>query len=95
MGIEKATGGESEVGKKMSPHLRRDLAAIVAGAIESNHAKRGSAPVLRGTRFPVAQVIAELADGRTVHDVANDYDLNEELVIQAVREVARSLEEKK
>lgn len=44
-------------------------------AVDVHLEVRGSVPVLRGTRFPVSQVLAELADGRHIYEVAEDYDL--------------------
>jgi uncharacterized protein (DUF433 family) len=33
-------------------------------------------PVLKDTRFPLARIFAELADGLTVIQIADDYDLD-------------------
>jgi len=35
-------------------------------------------PVLAGTRFPVARLLAEVADDRTLSDIAEDHDLRSE-----------------
>ncbi|HYV34165.1 MAG TPA: DUF433 domain-containing protein [Gemmataceae bacterium] len=43
--------------------------------VEVNPLKRGGAPVLVGTRFTVAQLLAELAAGRSVAEIAEDFDL--------------------
>ena len=47
---------------------------------ETNPKKCGGVPVLRGTRFTLAQVLAELADGRDVREIADDFDLQIELL---------------
>jgi uncharacterized protein (DUF433 family) len=46
--------------------------------IEINPRKRGGVPVLRGTRFKLAQVFAQIADGDSVKDLVDDLDLNSE-----------------
>jgi len=38
----------------------------------------GGLPVLRGTRFPLARVLAELADGVSIVVIAEDFDLEVE-----------------
>lgn len=37
---------------------------------------RGGIPVLQGTRFPVSQLIAELADTSAPDEIADNFDLN-------------------
>ncbi|MGA2700718.1 MAG: DUF433 domain-containing protein [Isosphaeraceae bacterium] len=67
---------------------------------ETNPKKCGGVPVLRGTRFTLAQVLAELADGRDVRGIADDFDLQIELLkdflqglaIYLDRPAARALE---
>jgi len=39
--------------------------------------KLGGIPVLRGTRFSLAQLFAELADSDVVVEIANDFELDE------------------
>jgi len=42
-------------------------------------------PVIRGTRVPVARIIAELAGGMTKEEVAREYDVTSEDVADALR----------
>jgi len=58
-----------------------------AAFIDVDPNMRGGLPVVRGTRFPLARVLAELAEGRTLHELAADMDLDGE----TVREVLRAL----
>ena len=46
--------------------------------VEINPHKLGGIPVLRGTRFPVSQLLSHLADGDSVADVAENFDLDQE-----------------
>jgi uncharacterized protein (DUF433 family) len=46
------------------------------GCVEVSLAIRGGIPVVKGTRFTVAQVLAELAEGRSIVEVADDFDLD-------------------
>lgn len=45
-------------------------------------------PCLKGTRVPVAQIIAEIADGRSIGDVAEDMDLPEEQIKDLFEHIA-------
>lgn len=42
--------------------------------MEVNENIRGGVPVLRGTRFPVARILADVADGCKLSEIAKDYD---------------------
>jgi uncharacterized protein (DUF433 family) len=44
--------------------------------VEVNPNKRGGVPVLRGTRFTVAQLFAEIGEGRSIGDIAEDFELD-------------------
>jgi uncharacterized protein (DUF433 family) len=47
---------------------------------EVNPRKRSGIPVLKGTRFTLAQILAEIAEGRSVTELAEDFDLDLELI---------------
>jgi uncharacterized protein (DUF433 family) len=49
---------------------------ILKEHIEINPRRAGGVPVLTGTRFTVAQVLAELARSSGVSEVADNYDLD-------------------
>jgi uncharacterized protein (DUF433 family) len=44
--------------------------------VEFDPDRYGGAPVLAGTRFPVSQVLAELAEGASIGDLAEDMSLD-------------------
>jgi uncharacterized protein (DUF433 family) len=46
------------------------------GCVDVTPAIRGGIPVVKGTRFTVAQVLAELAEGRSIAELADDFDLD-------------------
>ncbi len=54
----------------------RWAASALRDCVEVNPNKRGGIPVLKGTRFTIAQLFAELADGRNVVDVAEAFELD-------------------
>lgn len=57
--------------------MRMTYAAHLLNAvIEINAKKAGGTPVLRGTRFKVAQILAELADNKSVSKLAREFDLD-------------------
>ena len=59
--------------------LRSGIRMLI-DVVEVDPDRLGGIPVLKGTRFSVAQVLAELAEGRSVQEVADDFDLNHEHV---------------
>jgi uncharacterized protein (DUF433 family) len=44
--------------------------------VEVNAGKRGSIPVLRGTRFTLSQLFAEISEGRSLLEIAADFGLD-------------------
>jgi uncharacterized protein (DUF433 family) len=48
--------------------------------VEVDPHRRGGVPVLRGTRFTVAEALAELAESSGVHQVAENFDLDDEVL---------------
>jgi uncharacterized protein (DUF433 family) len=61
-------------------------AAVMLGhCVEVNPSKCGGVPVFRGTRFTLARFLAELADERSVTDIACNFDLDEEVLNQFLR----------
>jgi uncharacterized protein (DUF433 family) len=53
---------------------------------------RGGVPVLRGTRFPLARLLAEIADGRSLNEIAEDHELPLDAVTELLSALASSLE---
>ncbi|HKI30582.1 MAG TPA: DUF433 domain-containing protein [Gemmataceae bacterium] len=49
---------------------------VIQDCVEVNPNKRGGVPVLRGTRFTVAQLFAEISEGRSLGDIAEDFDID-------------------
>jgi uncharacterized protein (DUF433 family) len=60
--------------------------------VEWKSDKLGGAPVLKGTRISVAQILAELGEGQTVAEVAEDFDLDAGLVKRLVQGLAVCLD---
>lgn len=50
--------------------------SVLRDCVEVDPQKRSGIPVLKGTRFTVAQLFAELADGRSVVEIAEDFELD-------------------
>jgi len=49
--------------------------SLLRGVLEINPKRHGGVPVLRGTRFTAAQILAELAENESVSTIADNYDL--------------------
>ena len=69
----------SSIADQMTSQLREALVAL-PDSIEINVGKRGGVPVLKGTRVPIAQILAELASNYSVSEIADDLDLSEDLI---------------
>ena len=48
----------------------------------------GGQAVMSGTRFPISQLIATLAEGTTIDEFVDDYEYPKELVVRALHELA-------
>lgn len=60
--------------------------------VEVNPEKLGGVPVLKGTRVSVAQILAEIGEGQTTEQVADDFQLDAALVKKLVRGLAVCLD---
>jgi uncharacterized protein (DUF433 family) len=60
--------------------------------IEVNPQKRGGVPVLSGTRVPVAQILAEIADDASVSEIAAELDLDAECIRKLLEGIASYLD---
>ena len=60
--------------------------------VEWNVDRLGGAPVLKGTRITVAQILAELGEGQSAEEVAADFDLDVVLVKKLVQGLAVCLD---
>ena len=49
---------------------------LLLRVVEVNERIRGGIPLLRGTRMTVAQLIGELADGRSLPDIAENFEID-------------------
>jgi uncharacterized protein (DUF433 family) len=64
----------------------------LSDCVEWNAHKLGGAPVLKGTRISVAQILAELGEGQSAEEVAADFDLDVTLVKKLVQGLAVCLD---
>ncbi len=53
--------------------------------VEVNPKRRGGIPVLKGTRFTLGQLLGELADGRSLPCIAEDFELDLQILEQFLR----------
>ena len=70
----------------------RKSVLLLKDCIEVHPQKRGGVPVLRGTRFTVAQLLAEIAEGRSVAELAEDFDLDLDLIKKCLQGLAQSFD---
>lgn len=69
------------------------LMAEIAPRIVSDGGVRFGKPVIKGTRVPVDLVVGKLAGGMTIEQVAEEYDLEREDVLAALRYAAEAVAE--
>lgn len=56
--------------------------------IEIDPERAGGKPVIAGTRVTLAQILAELAEGHTLDEIAQDYSLSRDILAAALNELA-------
>jgi uncharacterized protein (DUF433 family) len=66
--------------------------AMLHDAVDVDPDTRGGVLVLRGTRFPVTRVLAEIADDNAISQLAEDFDLDVELLRKLLQGMAICLE---
>ena len=49
-------------------------------SVEIDHDIRSGIPVLRGTRVPLSRIIAEVAEGESITEIAEDLELDVEVI---------------
>ena len=67
-------------------------AQMIVEAVEVDEDRCGGIPVIRGTRFTVAQMIAQIADGDSVAVLADEFDLNKEDVVKCLHAISIALD---
>ena len=65
---------------------------ILRECVEVDPDKRDGIPVLRGTRFTLAQMLAQLAEGRSLPEIAKAFRLDENLMRQVLESLAICLD---
>jgi len=70
----------------------RSAALLLRQCVTIDPEIRGGVPVLKGTRVPIAQIIAELADDARASEIADDLDLDESLIDNLLEGIAIHLD---
>lgn len=65
----------------------------LSSGITVDHSIRFGKPVIRGTRVPVDTVVARVANGMSIKEVAAEYGITEQDVYNALRYAALRLAE--
>ena len=78
---------------RLADEVVADLRAALALAecAEVDPKRLGGVPTLRGTRFPVAQVLSQIADGDSIDDLAENFDLDREQLSMLLHALAACL----
>ena|ERR1700733_10220976 len=66
--------------------------SLLKDSVETDIDRLGGIPVLAGTRFSVAQILAELADDTTVSKLAKNFKLDAEMIRSFLRGIAIELD---
>jgi uncharacterized protein (DUF433 family) len=69
-----------------------DALLILRDTVEIDPDKCGGVPVLRSTRLTVARLLAELADGRSVGAIAEDFELDPAIPEDLLRNLSQWLD---
>lgn len=81
-------------GTMQEPFAERASQAVLTlqECVEVSPERLGGIPVLRGTRFSVAQLFAELADRAAVDELADDLELDPALIKRLLHALAVQLD---
>lgn len=81
----------SSAAAQISERLERAVSELNE-CVEADPGRRGGVPVLKGTRFTVAQVLAQLADGDSIDDLAANLELDRATVSRLLVSLAALLD---
>jgi uncharacterized protein (DUF433 family) len=70
----------------------RIAAMMLRGSVTIDTQIRGGVPLLKGTRVPVAQILAELADDVKVSEIAENLDLDRDMIVSVLEGLAIHLD---
>lgn len=76
-------------------HLKSQLEAaarMLQDSVTLDSNIRGGVPVVRGTRVPVARILAEVADDASLSEISDDLDLDREVLIKLINGLANYLD---
>jgi uncharacterized protein (DUF433 family) len=78
---------------RLADEVVTDLQAALAltHCVEVHPKRLGGVPTLKGTRFPIAQVLSQLADGDSIDDLAENFDLDREQLSTLLHALAACL----
>lgn len=88
---EAALYAELPKGTLESDIAKRGIASANLSAEGAMAFRRETSKHVVGTRYPVAQLLAELAEGNALTELAQDVDIPEESFKQALRDLALDL----
>jgi uncharacterized protein (DUF433 family) len=66
----------------------RQAMLVLGQCVEINPQKLGGAPLLRGTRFSIPQLLSEIAGGDAVGDISDNFELDKQQVQQLFHALA-------
>ncbi len=58
---------------------------LLSDSIELHADIRSGVPVLRGTRVPLSQVLAEIGDGASIVEIADDLEIDENTIREFIQ----------
>lgn len=82
---------EFSAAEKIIDSLHRET-LLLSELIEISPAKLGGAPVLKGTRFSLAQLLAQLGDGDSLEDLVSNFDLDRDQLSGVLHALAKSFD---
>lgn len=84
---------ETAISADVMLSMRLTFAAhMLKEVVEIDRDKAHGVPVLAGTRFKIARILAELADGITVTKMAREFNLDKRKIVDLLRGLAIQLD---
>jgi len=66
----------------------RHAVEMLTDSVEIAPEMRGGVPVLKGTRIPIARIVAELSDDLTVSEIADDFEIDVAVIKKLLEGIA-------
>lgn len=91
-----STGFENSIAQTTSSewinHRLNMALEIILNHVDINSSIRGGIPVVKGTKISISQIISELGDDNKISEIAEDFDLVKDDLMEIINAIATYLD---